>query len=124
MAMNRKQQKAQAAWDRIEALGGHGVWEVDTAVVVLAATQVTDDDLALFNDFPFVQILDLSKTDIGDRGLRRLSGLPSLTDLILTDTKISKTAIEAFRKANPNVRVKTKPPPKGMINPFTRKPFE
>jgi hypothetical protein len=72
VARSDKQEKAQAAWDRIEALGGHGVWESDMVVVSFGKTKVTDEDLALFQDFPFVQILDLSDTIISDEGLAQL----------------------------------------------------
>ena len=37
-------------------------------VVSLARTAVTDEDLSLFYDFPYVHILDLSHTGIRDAG--------------------------------------------------------
>src|SRR5207248_3935011 len=51
-------------------------------IVVLENTAVTDGDLALFRDFPFVQTLSLSHTGIGDNGLMHLDGLPALEELI------------------------------------------
>jgi hypothetical protein len=93
MARSTNKRKAQAAWDPIESLGGHGVWERETVVVSLANTAVTDDDLALFHDFPFVQILDLSRTAVGDKWLAHLTGLPALEELIVVDTKISKRGL-------------------------------
>jgi hypothetical protein len=123
MARSGSQQKAQAAWDRIEALGGHGVWDADVVVVSLANTALTDDDLALFRDFPFVRTLDLSHTGVGDGGLAHLSGLPALEELIVVGTKMSPTALKAFRREHPTVKVTTKPPPKGTVNPFTGEPF-
>lgn len=123
MARSDKQKKAQAAWDRIEALGGHGVWESDMVVVTFGDTAVTDEDLALFQDFPYVQLLDLSGTKIGDEGLAFLEDLPALEELIVIDTKIGAKALKSFQKAHPGVKVTTKPPPKESINPFTGKPF-
>jgi hypothetical protein len=123
MARSDKQKKAQAAWDRIEALGGHGVWESDMVVVSFGKTKVTDQDLALFRDFPFVQILDLSDTSIGDEGLAHLGDLQALEELIVTNTKISAKTLKAFQRAHPAVKITTGPPPKGTINPFTGKPF-
>lgn len=123
MGRSPKDRKAQAAWDRIEALGGHGVWEADIVVVSLARTGVTDENLSLFRDFPFVQTLDLSHTGVGDAGLAHLTGLRSLEELIVVDTKVSTPALEAFRRDNPSVKVTTEPPPKGAVNPFTGKPF-
>ena len=123
MARSDNQQKAQAAWDRIEALGGHGVWESDMVVVSFGKTKVTDEDLVLFRDFPFVQILDLSDTKIGDEGLAQLEELPALEELIVTKTKISAKALEEFQRAHPTVKVTTEPPDKDTINPFTGKPF-
>jgi hypothetical protein len=148
MARSAKDLRARAAWARIEALGGHGVWEPDMCVVSLARTAVTDEDLSLFRDFPYVHILDLSHTGIGDAGLAHLAdlealeslglshtgigdaglahlaGLEALKDLSVDDTKISGTALDAFRRARPSVRITTEPPPKGAINPFTGKPWK
>jgi hypothetical protein len=148
MASSAKERRAQAAWARIEALGGHGVWDGDMCVVSLGRTAVTDEDLSLFRDFPYVQILDLSYTGIGDAGLAHLAGLEVLESLGLShtgigdgglthlaglealkhltviDTEISGAALDAFRRARPSVRITTEPPPKGAINPFTGEPFE
>ena len=68
MGRSANQRKAQAAWERIEALGGHGVWDGEMCVVCLSNTGVTDEELSLFGDFPYVQILDLSHTGVGDNG--------------------------------------------------------
>jgi hypothetical protein len=123
MARSAKERRSQAAWDRIEALGGHGVWEPEMCAVSLARTAVTDEDLSLFRDFPYVQILDLSHTGIGDAGLAHLSGLEALEGLTVIDTKIREAALDAFRRARPSVRITTEPPPKGALNPFTGKPW-
>jgi hypothetical protein len=123
MARLAKVRRARAAWARIEALGGHGVWEPDTCVVSLARTEVTDEDLSLFHDFPYVHILDLSHTGIGDAGLAHLAGLEALEGLSVINTKVSDAALDAFRRARPSVRISTEPPPKGAINPFTGKPW-
>ncbi len=96
-------------------------------VVSLARTAVTDEDLSLFHDFPYVHILDLSHTGIRDAGLAHLAGLMALEGLELShtsigdaglahlarletlkgltviDTKISDAALDAFRRARPSV---------------------
>jgi hypothetical protein len=123
MARSDEQAKAQAAWEQIEALGGHGVWESDTVVVSFAKTNVTDEAMAIFRDFPFVQILDLSDTSISDEGLAKLGELPALEEIIVTKTKISEKCLEAFQRVHPSVKVTAGPPPEGRINPFTGKPF-
>src|SRR5262245_33644374 len=104
MVDSPEQRNAQAAWDRIIGLGGHGVWEAETVIVSLADTTIRDEDLTLFNDFPFVQILDLSRTGIGDAGLALLSGLQSLEHLIVIDTKITEPALQAYRREHPTVK--------------------
>jgi hypothetical protein len=118
-----QQKKAQAAWDRIEAIGGQGVWESDMVAVSFDGTEISDEDLSLFRDFPFIQTLDLSNTTITDKGLAHLEGLPALESLKVTGTKISAKALKAFRRAHPDVTVTDKPPPKGAVNPFTGKPL-
>jgi hypothetical protein len=114
---------ALAAWKRIEALGGHGVWEADTVIVSLANTAIEDEDLALFHDFPYVQMLDLSHTTIGDASLAHLHVLRSLEHLIVVDTNISTLELDKFRHDHPSVKITTMSPPKGTINPFTGKPI-
>jgi hypothetical protein len=123
MARSPRQRKAQTAWDRIEALGGSGVWERELVIVSLAGTTVTDDDLVLFRDFPFVQILDLSNTAVGDNGLVHLANVRALEKLIVVGTKISKAGLKAFEREHSTVTVVTKPPPKGTVNLFTGEPF-
>jgi hypothetical protein len=121
MAQTPSERKADAAWDRIEALGGHGVWERDAVIVSLGNSKVTDEDLGLFRDFPFVEILDLSHTSIGDKGLSHIYGLSRLEALIVIDTRISEPALDAFRRDHPSVTVTSVPLPKGTINPLTGK---
>src|SRR5262249_16430373 len=123
VASSANQRKARGAWDRIEALGGSGVWERDMVCVSLADTEVTDEELSLFRDFPYVQILDLSRTSVGDAGLAYLTGLRSLTALIVVDTRLSPAALEAFRHAHPSVVITTEADRKGAVNPFTGQPF-
>ena len=123
MARKPDQRKAQAAWDRLMALGGHGVWDGDFVIVSLADTAVTDDDLAVFRDFPFVQTLDLSRAGITGAGLAHLAGATALEELVVVDTRISEPALAAFRRERPGVKVVTEPPPRGAVNPFTGKPL-
>ena len=93
MARSWKDRKARAAWARIEALGGHGVWEPDMCVVSLARTAVNDEDLSLFHDFPYVHILDLSHTGIIDAGLIHLAGLMALESFDLSHTSIGDAGL-------------------------------
>ncbi len=115
------QERAQAAWKRIEALGGHGVSDSDMVVVSLADTGVTDDDLALLADLPGVQILDLSHNRLSDNCLKYLNNLEALKSLILVGTAISPEAIGQFRSAHPTIEVRTESSPKNAINPGTGK---
>src|SRR5262249_11761511 len=115
--------KAQSAWVRLMKLGGHGVWEDDVVILSLADTAVTDDDLAAFDDFPFVQVLDLSRTAVQGSGLAHLAGATELETLIVVGTKINGAALAAFRDAHPGAEIVTASPPKDAINPFTGKPF-
>ena len=88
-------------------------------VVSLAETQVTDDDLMVFRDFPLVQTLDLSRTKISGSGLGYLDGAISLEELIIVGTNIEEKHLAAFRRQHPDTTIATGPPPIGTINPFT-----
>ena len=117
-------ERAQAAWERIERLGGHGVWESDMVVVSLANAGVKDGDLALCADFPHVQTLDLSDNPLTDACLKHLDHLTALESLILINTSISSEAAENFAATHPGVQVKTQLTPADRINPFTGEPFD
>jgi len=119
----KDQAKWQAAWYRMEALGGKGVWDNDLVVMSFGGTSISDADLAVFSDFPFVRILDLSNTSIGDKGIAQLPVLPALEDLIVHNTKITQAALKTFQEQNPSVKIQTTAKPKDAINPFTGKPF-
>src|SRR5439155_24985930 len=93
-----RQHEARTAWERIQALGGHGVWEPDMVVVSLAGTSITDDDLKVFGRFPDIQILDLSHTTVGDAGLSHLTRLPALRSLVLVRPRVSAGAVDRFRR--------------------------
>lgn len=123
MAEDESFKSAKAAWARIESLGGHGVWESDMVVVSLKDTGISDDDLSLFSDFPYVQILDISSNPLTDDALKHLDGLSSLESLIAVDTQMTDAAIAAFCSANPNIKVQSQPLPPSTVNPFTGKPL-
>jgi hypothetical protein len=83
----------------------------ELVIVSLAHTAVTDDDLTLFRDFPFIQVLDLSHTAVGDNGLVHLAGLPALEELIVIDARFSGPGLQAFQREHASLRVVTEPPP-------------
>lgn len=123
ISMSSKEAR-QAAWDRIQSLGGNGVWEPDMFAVSLSGTSVTDDDLRLFEVFSQVHILDLSDTSVGDEGLEHLARIPVLEKLIVVNTRISDGAIDRFRSEHPAVSVVTRAEPRRRTNPFTGKRFD
>ena len=92
-------------------------------VVSLEDAGISDDDLSLFSDFPYVQILNLSGNPLTDEALEHLKDLPSLETLIVCDTRISEDAVAAFRSAHPSVDVRSRKLPSSTINPFTGKPI-
>lgn len=99
------------------------MWDGEMCVVSLAKSCVKDDDLALFDDFPFVQILDISDTEISNEGLAQLDQLTGLQSLVAINTKITDQGLSQFQREHPSVAVRATPIPKGSINPFTGKPF-
>jgi hypothetical protein len=118
-----ERERAQRAWERMEKLGGDGVWDNDLCAVDLKGRVVTDDDLALFRDLPMVQILMLSNTPITDSGLRHLEGLSKLELLVIANTKVTSEGLDRLRKLLPDAKITTEErAKKGSINPFTGKP--
>jgi hypothetical protein len=116
--------KLQAAWARIESLGGSGICEPEIVIVSFKDTSITDDDLAVFAAFPIVQMLDLSGTAITDKALTHLEHMTALESLDIIGTNITESAIAEFKLRHPSVDVTAKATPtEGRINPFTREPM-
>jgi hypothetical protein len=105
--MTLSQERSQAVFERVRALGGIGVCEGDMVVISLDGTGVTDDDLAMFGDCNFVEILVLSNTNITDAGLVRLQHLGRLDTLMLINTNVTEAGVAALRAALPNTHIET-----------------
>jgi hypothetical protein len=52
-----------------------------------------------------LETLDLAQTALTDAGLKQLSGMPALRHLYVAETKVTPAAIDAFRKANPEIEL-------------------
>jgi len=109
----------EEALERVGALGGYFVFDRFIQMASLARTDVTDDDLALFEHLPAVEMIDLSDTSVTDAGLARLAALDQLETLILVNTRVSEQAAEAFRRDHPTVQVMTVLPETLGPDPFT-----
>jgi len=74
----------------------------------LSKTNLTDEQMARINDDTgsLILKLDVSNTAVSDAGLDKLTGLPILTNLNLSGTKVTAAGVDRFRKSrqsNPNV---------------------
>jgi hypothetical protein len=69
----------------------------------LNGSQITDDGLAVLQNMPCLEFLDVSHVGISDRGLEYIKGLTSLRELYITHTKVTSTGIEELKKALPNL---------------------
>jgi hypothetical protein len=121
--MNDPQERGQAAFNRIEELGANAVWEPDLCAVDFSSTNIHDEDLVVFRDFPFVQILSLANTSVTDGGLVQLEQLLNLDSVDLSGTRVTDDGVDRLRRALPNTAVTLTPPDKSNINPFTGEPF-
>jgi predicted Ser/Thr protein kinase len=63
--------------------------------VVLSGRPATDDDLAVLSAFPDLEVLDLSRTQVTDAGMRRLAGLKRLRELVLFKTAVGDAGMQA-----------------------------
>ncbi len=82
----------------------------------LWACESLDDAVAdVLAGMPTLAHLDLSYTQIGDGGLRRLAALPNLKHLYLSETRVTPEAVESFRKQRPSTFVSwaRRPEPRG-----------
>ena len=83
----------------------------------LWASLSLDDAVAdVLAGMPTLTELDLSYTKVGDQGLQRLAKLPNLKSLYITETSITPEAVSAFRKDHPNTFVSwaKRPAPRGQ----------
>jgi hypothetical protein len=85
------------------------VWEDESLLDIgLLDTQVTDDDLKLFQAFsdePVIH-LDLMNTQIGDAGLAHLKSLKNVDMLWLAGTRVTRAGIEAWDALPPDIRAR------------------
>lgn len=96
----------ELAQKQIEEMGGRLYRDGKTNQVIsitLKGRSVTDDDLPLVLAFPSVQDLDLRDSEITDRGLQMLLPLENLEELNVERTRVTKTAVDAFKDQHPKV---------------------
>ncbi len=110
-------EKSQAVFDRVRALGGAVVLEEEVVAISLSGTDVTDDDLAMFNAFGPVEVLELSNTKITDAGLIHLKQLRCLDTLILVDTNVTEVGVAELQAALPNTKIATETTLNDSITP-------
>jgi imidazolonepropionase-like amidohydrolase len=91
------EEKTAAA--KIEKLGGKVEWNSDGEVVKvdLNNTKITDADLAILEEFPGLEWLDLRITQVGDEGLGHLRTLRWLKHVNLFRTNLSDKGMENLR---------------------------
>lgn len=73
----------------------------DTATLLMANPDVTDETVQLLKGFDKLKKLDLSNTSISDDSLSVLMELPQLTELNLRKTKITDAGFENFVRNMP-----------------------
>lgn len=100
----------QAARERIAELGGKvGISGKTTSgsiiSVSLEGTSVTDDDLAILENLPGLQKVNLCYTNISDAGLRHLEGLTELRVVRLKQTRVTEDGLQRLRRALPKVNL-------------------
>jgi hypothetical protein len=101
---------------RVSAEGVRALQSLPLERLSLWAAHSLDDATAdVLAGMPTLAHLDLSYTQLGDAGLRRLARLPNLKYLYVTETPITPEAVEAFRNAHPGTFVSwaRRPEPRG-----------
>lgn len=120
----KTQERYEAAFKKIEKLGGTSLWEAEIVVVDLSNTEIKNNDLSLFKDFPIVQSLILDNTKIDDSGLSYLNTLHHLEHLSIIGTQVTEKGVNKLRQSLTGLEIVTEPLSKAAINPFTGKTFE
>ncbi len=82
----------------------------------LMSTRVSDAGLIHLKGLKNLRELDLSFTDVTDTGLKLLEEFKSLHSLELKYTKVSEAAVQALRRARPDLNVEHEPGP-GFFQP-------
>ena len=76
----------------------------DTLVLQMANADVTDETLALVAELKGLRELDLSGSQVTDGGLVRLAGLPRLERLRLANTGITDAGFQAYLATHPTLK--------------------
>lgn len=87
--------------ERIGSIGGLVIWDSSRVTVSFLGRAVSDDALAVFEDFVLVDDLNLADTGVSDAGLDRLTKLDRLRHLNVDGTQVSDAAIKRLKLALP-----------------------
>lgn len=72
---------------------------------LFGGSDLTDEGLKELKFLPNLRVLELGSSVITEGGLKTLAELPNLKELEIQTGKVGREAIEAFRKARPDVKV-------------------
>lgn len=85
--------------ERVGSIGGLVIWNSRNVTVSFLGRAVSDEALAVFEEFVLVHDLDLADTGVSDAGLERLTKLDRLRHLNVDGTHVSDAAIERLKLA-------------------------
>lgn len=72
------------------------LWCIDPKVAVLSYREIDDDDVVALSQLQSLEQVELSGTNVTDKGVRALVGLPELRSLDLSFTRITDDVIKAL----------------------------
>jgi Leucine-rich repeat (LRR) protein len=79
----------------------------------------TDKGVVYLENMKYLEVLDLSETQITDAGLKHLKGLTKLQRLNLNDTDVTDAGVKDLQNALPNVKIDHGKDANRFLNPFT-----
>jgi internalin A len=89
----------QAATATLTLMGARVVEDRGKVLLIdLAEAPISDEDLSILGNFPFLRSLTLADTDITDAGLQHLADLTSLETLDLSTTQVTTAGLACLTK--------------------------
>ena len=90
----------------VGADGARGFGEI-VSINFAHSEEVADDDLEVLSGLASLRELNLFDTRITDAGMQHLNGLPELSELSLFDTQVSDARVEELRGQMPDCEIHT-----------------
>ena len=100
---SRRATTNEAILARVEALGGHYVWETEVFIVALIEEPASDAEVIRLTGLHGVEQIAVDARNLSAATLRALAGIRGLESLVLYRHRLSEPELERLRRIGPEI---------------------